>query len=209
MDIIEFFQLSAGNWRSHRMTHHLVFQKAEMGDSDIEVEFLAAAHPDVIELCQMHQIDANLSVGGSLVHWKGTMEFDYREDDKHEGKTVFAIVPDADNPFQGRLLRERGYAEIIPVVGRYQMDDAGILLLTTDYETMSAIERFWFVSPNVRMRLSVMKWFGGFSNAALCIENRVEVSLEAHSQTSSSPEVSPMQPQNMIEARSFYSISGW
>lgn len=209
MDIVEFFQLSAGKWRSHRMTHHLVFKKAEMGDSDIDVEFLAATHPDVIELCQTHQIDSNLSVGGSLVHWNGTMQWDYREDDNHEGKTVFAIVPDADNPCQGRMLRERGYAEIMPVVGRYQMDDAGTLLLNTDYEIMSAIERFWFVSPNVRMRLSVVKLYGGFSNAALCTETRVGVALEAHSQTSSSPEVPPMQPQDRIEAGSFYSVLGW
>ncbi|NJM89444.1 MAG: phycobiliprotein lyase [Hydrococcus sp. RU_2_2] len=209
MDIIEFFQLSAGKWRSHRMTHHLVFKAAERGDSDIEVEFFAAAHQDVIRLCEMHEIDSSLAVGGSHVHWKGTMQWDFKKDDNHEGETVFAIVPDAGTLCQGRLLRERGYAEIVPVVGRYQIDDAGVLLLTTEYETMSVIERFWFVSPDIRMRLSVVKLYGGFSNAALCIETRIEEALEAQCQTSSTPKVTSFQPQKMIAAGSVYSVLGW
>ncbi|NEO00234.1 MAG: phycobiliprotein lyase, partial [Moorea sp. SIO3I7] len=34
MDAMEFFQLSAGNWRSQRTTHHLAFRQAEKGELD-------------------------------------------------------------------------------------------------------------------------------------------------------------------------------
>ncbi|MDF5710189.1 MAG: phycobiliprotein lyase [Nostoc sp. S4] len=197
MDAMEFFQLSAGKWRSQRATHHLAFKRSETGESDIQVETLAADHPEIIELCQYHQIDPSLSVGGSRVQWLGTMSWDREDEENHQGKTIFAIVPDADNPRQGRLLRERGYAEIVPVVGLFHLDDEDGLVLTTEYETMSSIERFWFVSPNMRLRSSTVKRFGGFSTASFCTETRIENSSEA----STTEEVTPKQQ--------FYSVLGW
>jgi hypothetical protein len=138
------------------------------------VEALTAEDPDIIELCQFHEVDPDLTVGGCRVRWEGTMGWDREGEDNHEGKTVFALVPDQDNPRQGRLLRERGYAEIVPVVGYYHMDHENGLILTTEYETMSAIERFWFADPNLRMRTSTVKRFGGFSTTSFCTEARIE-----------------------------------
>lgn len=170
MDVVEFFERSAGRWRSQRTTHHLAFRRAEVGDSEIAVVFLAATDPEVEELCRFHEVDPKLAVGGSRVTWQGTMSWDRENEGGHEGKTVFAIVPDPENPRQGRLLRERGYAEIVPVVGRFHMDEADGLILTTEYETMSSIERFWFVNPQLRLRTSTVKRFGGFSTASFCSE---------------------------------------
>ncbi|MBE9039065.1 phycobiliprotein lyase [aff. Roholtiella sp. LEGE 12411] len=205
MDAMEFFKLSAGKWRSQRATHHLAFKRSETGESDIQVETLAEDHPEIIELCQYHQIDPNLSVGGSRVRWLGTMAWDRDGDENHQGKTIFAIVPDVDNPKQGRLLRERGYAEIVPVVGLYEMDDQDGLVLTTEYETMSSIERFWFASPNLRLRTSTVKRFGGFSTASFCTEARVETSSES----SNTEQVTSRQTEDVVEARQFYSVLGW
>ncbi len=174
MDALEFFRQSAGKWKSSRATHHLAFKRSEIGESEILVETLNADDPEIIALCEMHSVDPSLSIGGSRVRWLGTMAWDREGEENHEGKTVFAIVPDADNPRQGRLLRERGYAEIMPVVGRFHMDDEDGLVLTTDYETMSSIERFWFGNPDTRMRTSTVKRFGGFSTASFCIESRVD-----------------------------------
>ena len=205
MDAMEFFQLSAGRWHSSRTTHHLAFKRSEMGESDIQVETLAADDPEIIALCELHQIDPTLSIGGSRVNWLGTMAWDKEGDENHEGKTVFAIVPDVDNPRQGRLLRERGYAEIMPVVGLYHLDDEDGLVLTTDYETMSSIERFWFANPNLRLRTSTVKRFGGFSTASFCTEARV--ATEAKS--SSTQEITSQQAQDRSETKEFYSVLGW
>ena len=205
MDAVEFFQHSAGRWSSKRTTHHLAFKRAEKGESEIVVETLAADDPEIIALCEMHSIDPSLSVGGSRVQWLGTMAWDREGDENHEGKTVFAIVPDSDNPRKGRLLRERGYAEIVPVVGRFEMDDEDGLVLTTEYETMSSIERFWFATPDLRMRTSAVKRFGGLSTATFCTEARVNSDTDASKvDTQTSPAT-----ENDINVKEFYSVLGW
>lgn len=170
---MEFFRHSAGKWRSQRVTHHLPFRRAEQGGSTIVVEILEADRPRIIEICQMHDVDPALASGGAAVSWKGEMEWD-SDDENHEGASVLAIVPDADNARRGRLLRERGYAETAPVAGRYELDSEDALVLVTEYETMSTIERFSFVNPDVRMRTSTVQRFGGFTTATFCTEVRVQ-----------------------------------
>ena len=174
---IEFFQLSAGNWKSKRTTHHLPFRRAETGESDIVVNSLTAEDPKIIEICQLHDINPNLSVGGAFVRWEASMAWD-REEENHTGTTVFALVPEDNNPRAGKLLRERGYAEIVPVIGHYEMDSEDALVLVTEYETMSIYERFWFVNPNLRLRTSTVKRFGGFNTATFCAEIRSEIETQ-------------------------------
>lgn len=172
MDAMEFFQRSAGMWRSQRTTHHLPFRRAENGGSVITVETLGADDSRIIEICKMHNEDPTQSVGGSFVTWDGAMAWD-KEGEDHKGETVFALIPDADNPRNGKLLRERGYAEIVPVAGRFEMDADDALNLITEYETMSVIERFWFANPDLRLRTSAVKRFGGFNTATFCAEARI------------------------------------
>jgi hypothetical protein len=63
------------------------------------------------------------------------------------------------------LLRDAGS----PADTRW-MDDRDDLLLSTDYETMSSLERFSFAGPNVRLRTSTVE---GLSNtASFCVETR-------------------------------------
>ncbi|MBW4613332.1 MAG: phycobiliprotein lyase [Desmonostoc vinosum HA7617-LM4] len=206
MDAMEFFQLSTGKWRSQRTTHHLAFKRSEKGESEIYIEALRSDDPKVIEICQLHEFDPSLAVGGAYVTWQGSMGWD-REEENHEGSTVFALVPDTSDGRQGTLLRERGYAEIVPVAGRYHMDDEDGLVLTTEYETMSSIERFWFASPSLRMRTSTVKRFGGFSTATFCTEFRVEDASEVDASNLSNQ--TTVQTQNAIEPTKFLSFLGW
>ncbi|NJK51536.1 MAG: phycobiliprotein lyase [Leptolyngbyaceae cyanobacterium SU_3_3] len=209
MDVVEFFQRSTGKWRSQRTTHHLAFKRAEAGESEIRVEGLAADHPQVIEICQLHQVEPTLAIGGAFVSWQGSMGWDKEEED-HTGSTVFALIPDADHPQKGTLLRERGYAEIVPVAGRYHMNDEDELVLTTEYDTMSSTERFSFASPNIRMRTSTVKRFGGFSTATFCTEFRIadasDAALESDETDSNQ---SADLPQNVVEPTQYFSSLGW
>ena len=198
MDAMEFFQSSAGEWRSQRSTHHLAFRQTEIGDSNIQVTALGADDARIAEICQMHEVDPSRAAGGAFVTWHGSMAWD-KDDENHKGSTVFAIVPDPENPRQGLMLRERGYAEIVPVAGRFEMDDEDGLLLITEYETMSSIERFWFANPNVRMRTSTVKRFGGFSTSTFCTEIRVEPGSDATSEPAAA----------QVAASEFYSALGW
>ncbi len=195
VDAKEFFQLSAGQWRSQRTTHHLPFRRAESGNSDIHVEFLAAEESQIIEICAMHDMDHNLAIGGAFVIWNGSMAWD-KENEDHQGSTVFALIPEDNNLRKGKLLRERGYAEIVPVAGQYEMDEEDGLILITEYETMSIIERFWFINPNLRLRSSTVKRFGGFNTATFCAESRVVNNI-------ASTMASEVAPQNN------YAFTGW
>ncbi|QQE64833.1 phycobiliprotein lyase [Leptolyngbya sp. BL0902] len=201
---MDFFRLSAGQWNSQRTTHHLPFRRAELGGSVISVQALEATDSGVVDICQLHNVDPSLAVGGALVTWQGSMAWD-KEDENHEGRTVFALVPDADNPQVGQLLRERGYAEIVPVIGRYEIDAEGGLLLTTEYETMSSVERFWFANPNLRLRTSVVKRFGGFSTASFCAESRLLNGSEATAVEASAPSLDP----DLISSSAAFSAFGW
>ena len=189
---MEFFQHSAGQWQSQRTTHHLPFRRAELGGSSITVEALDKDNEKIIAICNLHEIDPTLAVGGAYVAWNGEMAWDREGEENHTGTTVFALVPDEDNPRRGRLLRERGYAEIVPVVGRYEMDDEDGLILETEYDTMSSVERFWFVTPDLRMRSSIVKRFGGFNTASFCAETRLVDGKPV--------EVTPMEDSAAVEA---------
>lgn len=193
-DAMDFFQRSAGKWKSQRTTHHLPFRRAESGGSDISVEFLDASDARIAEICQMHDVDPNLSIGGAFVSWDGSMAWD-KENEDHQGTTVFALIPDEENPRKGKLLRERGYAEIVPVAGLYEMDEEDGLVLITEYETMTIYERFWFVNPNLRLRSSTVQRFGGFNTATFCAEARVEENTPSTEETETS--------------NAAYAISGW
>ncbi|NJP11345.1 MAG: phycobiliprotein lyase [Leptolyngbyaceae cyanobacterium RU_5_1] len=209
MNAMEFFQQSTGRWRSQRTTHHLAFRRAENGESEIQVEALVVEHPKVIEICQLHQVDPGLAIGGAYVSWQGSMGWD-REEENHEGSTVFVLMPDATEPRQGTLLRERGYAEIVPVAGRYHMDDEDGFVLTTEYESMSSIERFWFIGSNLRLRTSTVKRFGGFSTATFCTEFRLgHDSLPSNSNGSDLSNLTPDQIQTLIEPTKYVSSFGW
>ena len=176
-DAQEFFKLSSGQWRSQRTTHHLPFRRAESGNSDISVEFLSGDDPKIAAICEMHKEDPANAIGGAFVSWDGSMAWD-KENEDHKGTTVFALIPDESDPRKGKLLRERGYAEIVPVAGEYAMDESDALVLITEYETMSIIERFWFVNPDLRLRSSTVKRFGGFNTATFCAESRAVKAAE-------------------------------
>lgn len=204
MDAMEFFQRSAGQWRSQRTTHHLAFRRAEMGDSEITVKALSSDDPKVAEICKLHEVDPSQASGGAFVSWQGSMAWD-KEGENHSGETVFAIVPDPDNPTTGRMLRERGYAEIVPVAGRYHIDEEDGLVLVTDYETMSVIERFWFANPDLRMRTSTVTRFGGFSTASFCSESRIQSDSVGANTTESNSEKTDKE----LDSAQFSSVLGW
>jgi hypothetical protein len=170
MDIQEFFQLSAGKWFSQRTSHHLAFKQAESGKSDITIEMLSKSDPEVIKLCEQYNVDPSHAWGAARVSWNGTMEWD---EEKHTGSTVMVPIPDPDKPNEGKLLRDVGYAEKASVAGRYIMGSDDAFTLITEYETMYSEERIWFASPNLRLRTSILKRFGGFSMASFCSEIRM------------------------------------
>ncbi len=192
IDALAFFRHSCGRWRSRRSSHHLLHRRAEAGSSFIEVVALGPEDSRLIAIATLHGQDPTGLVGGCQVRWSGSMAWD-KAGEAHEGESVFGLIPTDDLGREGLLLRDRGYAETAPVAGRFAMDAHDELLLTTDYETMSSVERFSFVGPNVRLRTSTVE---GLSNtASFCIETRlVEDETEVSPLTSSDPGIAGVEP---------------
>ncbi|MEB3318755.1 MAG: phycobiliprotein lyase [Cyanobacteriota bacterium] len=178
---LRFFQRSCGRWRSRRSSHHLLHRRAEPGGSWIEVVELPAEDPRLQAIAALHGQDPASLVGGCQVRWSGSMAWD-QEGQSHEGESVFGLIPTDGVGREGLLLRDRGYAETSPVAGRFRMEGGEALVLSTDYETMTSVERFSFAGPDVRIRMSTVE---GLSNtASFCIETRV---TEAAAQAALAP----------------------
>jgi len=169
-DALSFFRLSCGRWTSQRSQHHLLHRRAEAGASFIVVEELHKGDARLAEIAERNNENVERIIGGCWVRWSGSMAWD-RAGESHEDQTMFGLIPGDDAGRSGLLLRDRGYAEKAPVAGEFRMDDENGLILTTDYEMMSSLERFWFAGPNLRLRTSTVQ--GLSNNASFCMETRM------------------------------------
>jgi phycoerythrin-associated linker protein len=155
MDISKFVEMTIGQWKSQRSAHHLGFGHFEQVTSIINISSLASDDTEVINLCKSYDLDPEIAAHPFRMSWKG--ESDWDDDSKFEGTTILVPIPDLDNPKAGRLLRDQGYAETIPAVGKYQITEDGTFVLLTQYDRATAEEKIWFVNPNFRLRVSLIK----------------------------------------------------
>ncbi len=174
MDISKFVELSLGSWRSQRSAHHLAFRHFEEVTSTIEISPLKESDQQVIDLCQSYQIPPSKAAHPFRMSWEGETDWD-EEEETFEGTTILVPLPDPHNPKTGRLLRDQGYAETIPSIGQYQITEDGTFVLTTAYDRARAEERIWFINPNFRLRVSLIKTSqgSGVVTASFSSETRV------------------------------------
>ena len=159
MDIQEFVANSIGHWRSQRSVHHLAFRHFEAVESDIEIIALSANDPDVISLCEVHNTDPKLVVSPFRMSWQG--ESDWNEHEVLEGTCILVPIPALNQSDKGKLLRDQGYAETISAIGEYYFTEDKTFVLRTSYDRASAEEKIWFINPNVRCRVSLIKTSSG------------------------------------------------
>lgn len=171
-DGMDFFRHREGRWESWRVTHHLAFRRSESGESAISMECLEPTDERILNLCKEWDVEPAQTQGGCYVTWKATLDWD-QEGENHEGETIFALVPDSDDKRKGRILRDRGYAEVVPIAGTYHLDSEDDLNLETPYEGGAVLEKFSFDGPDVVNRLSTVKRFGGYSTSTFATERRV------------------------------------
>lgn len=155
MNIQEFVEGSIGHWRSQRSAHHLAFGHFEAVQSEIDIISLSIDAPEVIELCKANNVDPKTAVSPFRMSWEG--QSDWEDSEAIKGNCVLIPIPDRDRPNCGKLIRELGYAEEMPAIGEYSFTDDGTFVLVTSYDRASAEEKIWFVNPNLRCRVSLIK----------------------------------------------------
>ncbi|MDY6806845.1 MAG: phycobiliprotein lyase [Cyanobacteriota bacterium] len=162
MDIIEFFQQSAGKWFCQRTVHNLNSAELKAGKFELNIDILPPEDATVVKLCQKYQTDpAQASLAGARVTSKG-----------ETAATVLVAIADSDNPQEGKLLQERGDGGAGSFVGRYAIAPDDVLTLVTESDTVYAEERLWYLMPNLRLRTSFVKQANGLSMACFYSEIR-------------------------------------
>ncbi|NER79943.1 MAG: phycobiliprotein lyase [Leptolyngbya sp. SIO1D8] len=160
MNIQEFVEQSIGQWRSQRSAHHLAFSHFEAIESVIDIETLSCEDASVIELCKAYGFDIDQAVSPFKMSWEGYTDWDEGEK-ALEGSCVLVPIPDPKQINCGKLLRDQGYAETMAAAGEYHITEDGTFVLLTHYDRAAAEEKIWFVNPNVRCRVSLIKTSAG------------------------------------------------
>ena len=131
-------------------------------------------------LMEMHGLDLNAAAGGCRVTWAATLDWD-NEGENHEGDCVFGLVPPKGfvgnveewDGRVGRMVRDRGYAEGVPIVGRFWMDEENGLCLETPYDGGMVEEKFSYEGGDCIVRTSAVRRFGGLASTTYAVEKRV------------------------------------
>jgi len=165
----DFLEASAGNWMIRRVVHHLDHQDDEAGDSNLIVAPFGADDPCVASICSALGVDTQEAAGGARFWWESNLKKGDRSDDR---AAALVNVADASDPSRGFLLRDKGYVEKQAVLSHYRFDEDGVLTITTRYDTSVGIERCWFVTDQLRMRVSSVQNLNGVSMTTYCTERR-------------------------------------
>lgn len=169
MTMADFFEASRGTWLNRRSIHHLDHQDDEAADSNLVIEPFAADDHAVEKVCRTLNMSSSKATGGARFWWESNLKHGVRNEDY---AAVVVDIPSDDDNLHGLLVRDVGYVEKQPVLSTYQFAEDGVLTITTRYDTNVGIERCWFVTDQVRMRVSSVQYMGGVSMTTYCTELR-------------------------------------
>lgn len=169
MTMMDFFRKSEGKWFTQRTVHHFDNAADESGESNLIVQVIEKDNPKVQTVCELQQIDPSQAMGGASFMWQINL------DDREPSSKYAAIlidVPDDETKLSGKLIRDQGYVESIPVVSRYWFGKDGILTIDTNYQNNQGQERCWFITDDFRVRVSTVRMMNGVNLMTYCSERR-------------------------------------
>ncbi len=150
--IAEFFQQSAGRWRSERRYYTLPEGKTKEVVSEITIRFLAQGSPELRHLAQLHELKDwdSLSCGAEVV-WDSEDSVSGRQES--QGSTLFGAL--------GSLLyRDRGFATSKPVTAEFYFPAAKTLCLRTEYKGSVFEEELKLIGQQYRTRQTIISRSG-------------------------------------------------
>ncbi|MEO1671639.1 MAG: phycobiliprotein lyase [Cyanobacteria bacterium J06631_2] len=161
----KFLSQSAGRWFSQRTNYFLDRNQSASSKADLTIEFLSGDDTRVTELCQKHDLDSGLAIGGMVQSWDNSVDWGK---DKQVGSATIVLVKDADSDNTGKLIRPQDSK----VCGHYVLGEDEALTLTITQEEMEASERQWFASDNFKMRTTIVKLKDGTEQTSFYSEIR-------------------------------------
>ncbi|AFZ20415.1 phycobiliprotein lyase [Allocoleopsis franciscana] len=167
--MMDFFHKSEGVWFTQRTVHHFDTVADESGESKLHVQVLKPDDPRIQTICELQGIDPAIAAGGASFMWQAHQD---NQEPNPDQAAVLIDVPDDETGRSGKLLRNQGYVEKIPVVSRYWFGKDGILTIDTDYESNQGQERGWFITDDFRVRVSTVRMMNGVYLMTYCSERR-------------------------------------
>ena len=149
----EFIDQSIGEWKSIRSTHTLAFQEFENTNSSLIISYQNIDSEEVLEIKNRFKLAKNISFA-IKISWESISEWK-TENKSQESNTILIFIP--KDEYTGILIKDKGYAEQIPSLSKYYMDESKTFNIKSEYNATISEEKIWFLSKNVRSRYSVIK----------------------------------------------------
>ena len=169
MTMMDFFRKSEGTWFTQRNVHHFDLVADESGESNLIVSVLEPDDPKVKAVCDRQSIDPHKAKGGASFLWQANLDNDEPNPDY---AAILIDVPDDETGLSGKLVRNEGYVEKIPVICQYWFGKDGILTIDTEYGNNQGQERCWFITDDFRVRVSTVRMMNGVNLMTYCSERR-------------------------------------
>lgn len=148
LKVAEFFQQSAGRWRSERRYYTLPDGETKEMVSLITIQFLEQGCAQLQQLAQLHELsDPTALTCGAYVAWESKDSVSGGKQSK--GSTVFGVLGTT-------LYRDRGFATSKPVTAEYYFPSPKTLCLRTEYNGSVFEEELKLIGRNYRTRQTII-----------------------------------------------------
>jgi CpeS-like protein len=162
----EFFEQSAGRWKSQRR-YYTLKQDVEPQEvvSDLTIRFLEQGSPELVKLAQLHQLeDKSALLSGTEVIWESNYTGKSRK--PSVGSTIIGVK-------ENILYRDRGFATTEPVIATYSFSNPKTLCLRTEYGGSVFEEEIKLIGDNYRTRQTIISRAGQELTIGQYLEKRL------------------------------------
>jgi hypothetical protein len=166
LDILaqNFFQRSAGKWRSQRRYYTLASDQVQEVVSLLTVEFLILGASALEDLAKLHGLTQPLHCG-AYTTWES--HYTGPTDRPSKGSTIFGVG-------QGILYRDRGFATPKPITANFTFRDPDTMQLQTTYNHSQFVEEIKLVGQDFRTRQTIISKAGQEQMIGQYLERRIE-----------------------------------
>lgn len=169
MEIQKFLDLSVGNWFCQRTSYLLNPETAENSKSELQITSLDLEHPEVVKLCEEHNINPQQAHGGIKSAWDNSVDWGKP---KAQGFSILIVIADSEQTQQGKILQTTNLRQEPSFSGSYIIGNDEAITLSVVTPEMTFKERIWFPSENLRLRTSVIESQEGWIKTSFYSEIR-------------------------------------
>lgn len=150
MDIQAFIQQSCGRWFTQRTCHQIGNLSSDAQSAQLCMEKLSLEDKAVLDLCEAANTEPTLVQCAAKISWQGQ---GFQVQPQETGELLLVAISNAPN--QGEMLQQVGSAPFMRL--NFHIDGDQRLILTGTQDQLHLEERVWFASPNLRLRISLLK----------------------------------------------------